>query len=543
MAIPATTDVKREELLRVARLYGENLSRSAFGERGPDLKVTLADMEHFLRPLVEALAGDSWRFQRLSSRSGCPRRFPVPLVAASVRGRKRIEPCRGSTGLSPGPSRGVSARIVSGLFFPQRTVLKIDQHEYSPVVIDKIVFAGASSKSGEKAAKTLQKLAGLQVSAMTDLRITEQIGEELLPQSECQAAVHQRRELPATNEKPVEIACVAVDGGRIRTRASEQGGGVHDHAWKERKVAALWRMEGPTFDHDPHPEPPACFLDEQHVPKMVREIKRQRSEQHVRTPENSEKSGSNPGVEASLPNSSPKRQWPPQRVFRTCVATLKDVHQFGPLVAAEARRRGFYDASRQVFLGDGDHQNWTVHKLHFPHFTAITDFVHPVTYLFDAAGAVTSSWAAHWEQYSHWMTASWQGNIALVIAHLQEWQTRLGLPENDTPDNDPRQIIDKTLTYLRNNQLRRNYTKYRQQGLPITSCLVESLIKEINHRVKGTEQFWNRPSATEGESILQAVASLLSDGEPLTRHILSRPGCLFYRRSTAEKAAAAGRSS
>jgi hypothetical protein len=28
-------------------------------------------------------------------------------------------------------------------------------------------------------------------------------------------------------------------------------------------------------------------------------------------------------------------------------------------------------------------------------------------------------------------------------------------------------------------------------GLPVSRSLVESLIKQINHRVKGTEQFWN----------------------------------------------------
>lgn len=48
MAISATTDARRGELLRAARLYGEKLSRSAFGDQGPDLKVTLADLEQFL---------------------------------------------------------------------------------------------------------------------------------------------------------------------------------------------------------------------------------------------------------------------------------------------------------------------------------------------------------------------------------------------------------------------------------------------------------------------------------------------------------------
>lgn len=401
-------------------------------------------------------------------------------------------------------------------------------------MIDKIVFAGASHKSAKKAARALLKLARVQISGMQILRLTEQIGQELLEQREHDATLQQHRELPSVNQQPVQIACVEVDGGRIRTRAPQQGRGVHDQAWKESKVAALWRMEGATFDHDPHPEPPRCFLDEKRVPRMVREIKRQRSEQH-NCDENPEKTVANSTCEPAEPTAASQRSWPPKRVFRTCVATLKDVYGFGPLVAAEAQRRGFYDAERQVFLGDGDHKNWTVHELHFPFFTAVTDFVHPVTYLFDAAGAVTNSWSAHWEQYTQWMTASWQGRIAEVISDLQNWQQRLGLPEDDTPGNDPRQIVATTVTYLHNNQSRMNYSEYRRQGLPITSCLVESLIKEINGRVKGTEQFWNRPTATQAESMLQVVASLLSDGELLTKHILSRPGCPYYRRSTGKR--------
>jgi hypothetical protein len=420
-------------------------------------------------------------------------------------------------------------------------VLKIDQREYTPTVIDQIVFAGGSHRSAQKAARGLLKLARLKISAMQVLRITEQIGDELLAQREHDAALQQRRELKPTNEMPVEIACVEVDGGRMQTRAAEQGRGVHDRSWKETKVAALWKMMGPTFETDPHPDPPHCFLDPDHVSQMVREIKRQRSESHERDAV-PEKTDSKPQLDAldneSCDDTSHERQWPPQRIFRTCVATLKDVHGFGPLVAAEAQRRGFYDTPRQVFLGDGDHKNWTVHKLHFPHFVAITDFVHPVTYLFDVAGAVTNSWAARWEQYTSWMTACWQGRVSCVIAELHDWQTRLGLPEKTTPDNDPRQIVATTLTYLTNNEPRMNYPQYRRDGLPITSCLVESLIKEINHRVKGTDQFWNRPAATEGESILQVIASLLSEGDPLTKHILSRPGSLYYRRTTATRYAA-----
>ena len=56
MAISATVESKRNELVVSARLWGGNLSRQAFGEQGPDLNVTMADLEICLRPVVEALA-------------------------------------------------------------------------------------------------------------------------------------------------------------------------------------------------------------------------------------------------------------------------------------------------------------------------------------------------------------------------------------------------------------------------------------------------------------------------------------------------------
>ena len=56
MALSATVELKLKELVVSARSWGGNLSREAFGEQGPDLKVTMADLEICLRPVVEALA-------------------------------------------------------------------------------------------------------------------------------------------------------------------------------------------------------------------------------------------------------------------------------------------------------------------------------------------------------------------------------------------------------------------------------------------------------------------------------------------------------
>jgi hypothetical protein len=57
-----------------------------------------------------------------------------------------------------------------------------------------------------------------------------------------------------------------------------------------------------------------------------------------------------------------------------------------------------------------------------------------------------------------------------------------------------------------------NYPLYRQQGLPLTSSHIESTVKQINQRIKGTEKFWRRDS---GEAVLQLRADALSDSLPL----------------------------
>jgi hypothetical protein len=74
-------------------------------------------------------------------------------------------------------------------------VLKIDQRQYTPMVLDKIAFAGGSYASWKKGARALAKLATLDISAKEVSRITLQIGQELLERHERDAAFQQRRQL------------------------------------------------------------------------------------------------------------------------------------------------------------------------------------------------------------------------------------------------------------------------------------------------------------------------------------------------------------
>jgi hypothetical protein len=85
-----------------------------------------------------------------------------------------------------------------------------------------------------------------------------------------------------------------------------------------------------------------------------------------------------------------------------------------------------------------------------------------------------------------------------------------GKPTPETPDNDPRAILAETLTYVRNNRERMDYPRYRRLGLPVSSAPVESTIKLINRRIKGSEKFWLQGGA---EAMLQLRAAYLSEDD------------------------------
>jgi hypothetical protein len=80
-----------------------------------------------------------------------------------------------------------------------------------------------------------------------------------------------------------------------------------------------------------------------------------------------------------------------------------------------------------------------------------------------------------------------------------------------------KQTVEETLTYVTNNRARMNYPKYRRLGLPVSSAPVESTIKQINRRVKGSEKFWLGGGA---EAILQLRAAQLSQDDRWTRNWL-----------------------
>ncbi|MGI9455454.1 MAG: hypothetical protein ACR2NU_02780 [Aeoliella sp.] len=334
------------------------------------------------------------------------------------------------------------------------------------------------------------------------------IGQELANERDTTVDQYSSQPLPRQPTRPatpMALACVSVDGGRMQTRLDKGAPGVHSPHWRETKNALFLRMTGVAFPADPHPELPQCYANKTRMKSLL--------------------SGLEEDATPDGKISEPSSKWRPEKIFRTTLSSLADSQAFGAMMAAEADSRGFYRSEKRAFVSDGLPYNWTIQERHFSDFTPILDFVHAVEHAYAAARASTQENNQAWDLFINWATAIWQGQVAQVIAQLQDCQKLLGQPSAGTEDKDPRKIVADTIRYFKNNASRMDYPQYRIDGLPTTSAHMESLVKEISYRVKGSEKFWN--DGPNAEAILQVRAATLCDDDRLSDHMKRRPGNPF----------------
>jgi hypothetical protein len=411
--------------------------------------------------------------------------------------------------------------------------LRLDSHNVSPTILGKVVRAAIRATSFAAAAESLADEAEVQVSERQVGRIAHEVGEQL--RRDRDQRVEDFRDRKGNHEAPVvpRLAVVSVDGGRLQTRSDEprQGAGVHDPAWREDKIADLVTMTTQGHDHDPHPDLPRCFTKKHEVVELVQGVTGQGALADVVEPADDE---AKPLTVFALAETNAPPDGQPKPLVRTCVASLESSDVFGPMVAGEAQRRNFFAAQLRAFLGDGGAWIWTLHRTYFSTFEPIVDFVHVLTHVYLAARAVGGSAATIWERYLSWATACWQGRVTDVVQALSVNLEAMPPPQDgqEPKPTDPCEVIRLTIGYLTNNQTRMDYPRYRQEGLPTCSGMVESLVKQFNRRVKGTEKFWNPAQA---ESILQLRAAYLCEDDRLAKHFRTRPISPFRTYETTKR--------
>jgi hypothetical protein len=413
-------------------------------------------------------------------------------------------------------------RPVGSLFPPLDQRLQLGPEGYSPSLLRKIVRQGGKAPSFREAADDLQELAQVTISPAHVRRLCERIGQEWARRQDQEVQAYQERRLPRGYQAPPKVAAVMLDGGRYQVRAEDQGRGVAGAAWKETKVACCQTLSSPETAKDPQPEPPRKFLEPTAVARLVSTMKARQS------------AGRSERPAEPVPRrrrSKPKRRGP-KALVKTVVATTADAESFGWQVAAEVHRRGLDRAERKACVCDGSPTLWALFGFHrlASGFIAILDFVHLVTYLYAAAGAVRGKGTpAARLLYERWLRLAWSGEVAPLLAALRDAARRAGEPPEDAAEEDPRRVLADAVSYVANNRERMAYPRYRRLGLPIFSAPVESTIKQVNRRIKGSEKFWLKDKA---EAVLQVRAAYLSQDDR-ARRLWDQPRA--YARSVGAK--------
>lgn len=398
-----------------------------------------------------------------------------------------------------------TAVIVGGLFFPLAGRMGLPARAtVTPKIIQAMVWAGSNLSSFSIAAEAMERLSGLSISAGRIRRQVESVGTDRVAEREASVEQLKLRSLPERRsgnalQAAPNLAVVMMDGGRYQRRdhfrkKTDENDQVACTHWRESKVGCLLSMTSHTTDVDPCPRIPPEFAHASAVQEIARIA------ENTTILENEE-------LPSQAPDKTAASYQPPQLKSKDVVASGQNADDFGWHLEAKAYALNFPSAKRSAFVADGLRVNWTIQEKHFPHSIPILDIIHALSYVWSAAQASSDASA-----YQRWAQSIWQGDVQSVIDQVRQLSEQIGPPDKEAPATDPRYRTARALTYLRNNAKRMAYDQYRRQGLPLTSAHIESTIKQINRRIKGTEKFWLQ---TVSECILQLRADSISDSKPL----------------------------
>jgi hypothetical protein len=355
-----------------------------------------------------------------------------------------------------------SATPAAFLFPPLDRRLGIPDRGASARLVKKACDANHAG-SFEKAAVIFRSLTGLRITAKKVQLLTERVGAVLVRQRDAATASFMALEShPEPPKAPLPLLVITADGGRVQTLQDSP-----DERWKEDKI-------GVVYDATPKPE----------VPDIEYEG--------------------------------------PAPIARSIVATMESWDQLGDHLSALADRRGAPHALDKVFISDGATHLRSLRERCFPDAQFILDWTHATEHVHqDAiAGFGPGPEAETW--YERQKDRLWTGRRDRFFANLETLGQRRGPPPKKAAPSDPRRILATDLAYFRTNQAGLDYPTFRQHGWPTGSSIIESTVKQVGKRVKGSEKFWSLPGA---EQTLQVVTHLVSndgswdrfwDGHPLT---------------------------
>jgi hypothetical protein len=167
---------------------------------------------------------------------------------------------------------------------------------------------------------------------------------------------------------------------------------------------------------------------------------------------------------------------------------LESSDLFGPMLRAEALRRGMAYAGKLVLLIDGAPGLENLGLINFKDAIQIVDFYHALEHAGKVLVALLGSkeHPDYTRRRGHWAKRLLKNGVLGLIAAARE--ESLGTPNAAT--------VEKELNYFVQNVDRMQYGTFRRQGYFIGSGVIEAGCKTvIGARCKQSGMFWGKPGA------------------------------------------------
>jgi hypothetical protein len=260
-----------------------------------------------------------------------------------------------------------------------------------------------------------------------------------------------------------DLVVVSPDGGRIQDRSRPAG-----DRWCEYKAAVVYRV---TRDE---PAREGTRPDPQPAP-------------HWRY---------RPGKDGfERVDAGEKKYYDPGPETKTLTASTETVERFPVMVELEAKRRGMLEAHTVCFVGDGGEFVWRTAKEAAEDRRArggrvfeVLDIIHAGEHMSDAANAAFGATPEGAEWLNARLAELWAGDAEELTGALEAKAEELG--PRPGAEKSAARVVWNARDYFDEHRERIRYDVFRRHGLPLTSCHVESGIKQTNHRVKGSEKQW-----------------------------------------------------
>jgi len=317
---------------------------------------------------------------------------------------------------------------VRGGHYPADAVLGLEAG-HTPALVRLACFEGADEPAFQKAEKHLLETGGISMEARQIQRLVQRVG------SAAQAWQQRDYKTGQATRTAVPILYVSADGTGVPMRKQELEGRTGKQADGTAKTRQAYL---------------GCVFTQHRVDEKGR----------------------------------PVRDWE----STTYISCMESSDSFGPMLRAEALRRGMAYAGKVVLLIDGASGLENLGLINFKDAIQIVDFYHALEHAGKVLVALLGSkeHPDYKRRRGHWAKRLLKNGVQSLIAGARQECT--GTSKAET--------VEKELNYFVQNVERMQYGSFRRQGYFIGSGVIEAGCKTVvGARCKQSGMFWGKPGA------------------------------------------------